>query len=106
MHDGQSEGRNHGGTLERELGLSHRDSLLSTASMATVEPPLYAIHSIAHPKWTATQEKGLNRDYPFTDLHLETPEQYVQRTYLQFLWLPEVRVSYELLVSWRVEKEF
>ena len=60
--------------------------------MASVAPLLYAIHSTPHLKWTATQEKGLNCDYPFTDLHLETPEQYVQRTYLQFLWLPEVRV--------------
>lgn len=40
-------------------------------------------------KWTAAQEKAINRDYPF-DLHLETPGQYVIRTYLQFLWLPEV----------------
>jgi len=41
-------------------------------------------------KWTATQEKTINRDYPFTDLHLEPADQYVVRTYLQFLWLPEV----------------
>ena len=40
----------------------------------------------------ATQEKTLSREYPFVNLHAETPEQYVQRTYLQFLWLPEVWV--------------
>ena len=71
--------------------------------MGSVTPPLYAIRSTPHPKWTVAQEKGLNRDYPFANLHLETPEQYVQRTYLQFLWLPEVRIS---LVSTRRADKF
>lgn len=44
-------------------------------------------------RWTTTQEKTIARDYPFTDIHLETPDQFVVRTYLQFLWLPEVRAS-------------
>jgi len=44
-------------------------------------------------RWTTTQEKTIARDYPFTDLELETPDQFVVRTYLQFLWLPEVRPS-------------
>lgn len=39
--------------------------------------------------WTQTQEKSL-ADYPF-ERDEETDEQYVARTYLQFLWLPEVR---------------
>ncbi|KAI6042727.1 hypothetical protein EDC04DRAFT_2866669 [Pisolithus marmoratus] len=44
------------------------------------------------------QEKSINRDYPFTDLHLESPEQYVVRTYLQCLWLPESIMPLTLLV--------
>ncbi|KAL0070096.1 hypothetical protein AAF712_002583 [Marasmius tenuissimus] len=43
--------------------------------------------------WTTTQEKSVLRDYPFTDLAQETPDQYVARTYLQFLWLPESIMS-------------
>ncbi|KAK1232095.1 hypothetical protein PQX77_004753 [Marasmius sp. AFHP31] len=43
--------------------------------------------------WTTNQEKSVLRDYPFTDLAQETPDQYVARTYLQFLWLPESLMS-------------
>ncbi|KAJ8087009.1 hypothetical protein PM082_005834 [Marasmius tenuissimus] len=43
--------------------------------------------------WTTTQEKSVLRDYPLTDLAQETPDQYVARTYLQFLWLPESIMS-------------
>jgi hypothetical protein len=60
--------------------------------MASIAQPYYTLHAASQLKWTATQEKTLFREYPFADLHAETPEQYVQRTYLQFLWLPEVRV--------------
>ncbi|KAF8556631.1 hypothetical protein OG21DRAFT_1482977 [Imleria badia] len=49
-------------------------------------------------RWTATQEKTIARDYPFTDIHLETPDQFVVRTYLQFLWLPESTMPISLLV--------
>ncbi|KAG9307971.1 hypothetical protein JVU11DRAFT_12777 [Chiua virens] len=49
-------------------------------------------------KWTTTQEKTIARDYPFTDIHLETPDQFVVRTYLQFLWLPESIMPINLLV--------
>ncbi|KAF9222161.1 hypothetical protein BS17DRAFT_756313 [Gyrodon lividus] len=49
-------------------------------------------------KWTATQEKTINREYPFTDIHLESPDQFVVRTYLQFLWLPESIMPIHLLV--------
>jgi hypothetical protein len=31
--------------------------------------------------------------YPFLDLHTEAPDQYIVRTYLQFLWLPVMRSS-------------
>ncbi|KAI6030901.1 hypothetical protein F5J12DRAFT_803771 [Pisolithus orientalis] len=64
--------------------------------MAFVQP-LVLVNS-ANAKWTTTQEKSINRDYPFTDLHLESPEQYVVRTYLQFLWLPESIMPLILLV--------
>ncbi|KAG6380196.1 hypothetical protein JVT61DRAFT_8287 [Boletus reticuloceps] len=49
-------------------------------------------------RWTATQEKTIARDYPFTDIHLETPDQFVVRMYLQFLWLPESIMPINLLV--------
>ena len=39
--------------------------------------------------WTAAQERSLATDYPF-ELEHESDSQYVVRTYLQFLWLPEV----------------
>jgi len=42
-------------------------------------------------KWTPVQEKSIFRDYPFPDLSNESAEQFVVRSYLQFLWLPEVR---------------
>ncbi|KAH9933696.1 hypothetical protein B0H21DRAFT_759915 [Amylocystis lapponica] len=67
------------------LSLSHYcDSV-----MATVSPLPYTLSSTCSVKWTATQEKSLSTEYPFVDLTTETPEDYVSRTYLQFLWLPE-----------------
>ena len=41
--------------------------------------------------WSTTQEKGISTAYPF-DLRAAGPEDYVARTYLQFLWLPNVCV--------------
>ncbi|KAI6129774.1 hypothetical protein EDD16DRAFT_1854115 [Pisolithus croceorrhizus] len=64
--------------------------------MALVQP--FALVNSTNVKWTSTQEKSINRDYPFTNLHLESPEQYVVRTYLQFLWLPESIMPLTLLV--------
>src|SRR5262245_40738160 len=49
--------------------------------------------------WMTTQEKALNRDYPFQDLHDESEIHFVARTYLQFLWLPQVSTGW-LLESW------
>ncbi|KAF9059478.1 hypothetical protein BDP27DRAFT_1498325, partial [Rhodocollybia butyracea] len=40
-------------------------------------------------KWLSSQETNLNQSFPFTDLNSETPDQFVVRTYPQFLWLPE-----------------
>ncbi|KAF8961960.1 hypothetical protein BDZ97DRAFT_1826798 [Flammula alnicola] len=39
--------------------------------------------------WTATQEKSISQEYPF-QIQSEPLDQYVARTYLQFLWLPEM----------------
>ncbi|KAI5980728.1 hypothetical protein EDD15DRAFT_2186733 [Pisolithus albus] len=64
--------------------------------MALVRP--FVLVNSANVKWTETQEKSINRDYPFTNLHLESTEQYVVRTYLQFLWLPESIMPLTLLV--------
>ena len=51
---------------------------------------MYTLKSLDLP-WTATQEKSIARDFPFIiDNSQETPELYVARTYLQFLWLPQV----------------
>ncbi|KAH7906518.1 hypothetical protein BJ138DRAFT_1117498 [Hygrophoropsis aurantiaca] len=60
--------------------------------------PLYTTPRV---KWTTTQEKTINREYPFTLLGegvQETPDQYVVRTYLQFLWLPESIMPLSLLI--------
>ena len=73
--------------------------LTNSFQMVSIAQPYYALHSTSQLKWTATQEKTLSREYPFVDLHAETPELYVQRTYLQFLWLPEVRVLQHNFVS-------
>lgn len=42
--------------------------------------------------WTSAQEASLSKEFPFPaeELSKETPEEYVARTYLQFLWLPTV----------------
>ncbi|KAI0946437.1 hypothetical protein AcW1_009900 [Taiwanofungus camphoratus] len=63
-----------------------------------VSPPLYAITADISAKWTTAQEKSIGKDYPFTDLATETPEDYVLRTYLQFLWLPESIMPLHYLV--------
>ncbi|KAJ3857246.1 hypothetical protein EV368DRAFT_30704 [Lentinula lateritia] len=50
-------------------------------------------------KWSISQEKDINQEYPFTDLDKETPNQFVVRNYLQFLWLPESLMPLDLLVT-------
>ncbi|KIJ19551.1 hypothetical protein PAXINDRAFT_108956 [Paxillus involutus ATCC 200175] len=64
--------------------------------MNSIQPLTLLTSSSA--KWTVTQEKAINREYPFTDIHLESPDQFVVRTYLQFLWLPESIMPLHLLV--------
>jgi hypothetical protein len=65
--------------------------------MAAVITPLHYSLVLAN---NAQKEfvKGLSRDYPFQDLHNEPEDQFVARTYLQFLWLPEVCLIFELVL--------
>lgn len=51
---------------------------------------MYRLSTSSALRWTAAQESGISREYPFQDIKDESPEQYIARTYLQFLWLPEV----------------
>lgn len=59
---------------------------------------MYQLPPTSQIKWTTTQEGVISREYPFQDLHNESADQYIVRTYLQFLWLPEVGL-YPLLVA-------
>ncbi|KZT03710.1 uncharacterized protein LAESUDRAFT_659197 [Laetiporus sulphureus 93-53] len=40
-------------------------------------------------KWTAAQGRSVSNDYPFADIQASTSAEFVQRRYLDFLWLPE-----------------
>lgn len=59
--------------------------------MVTIAQPSYSLPTNPSVKWLATQERNLNRELPYPDTAAETTEEYVFRTYLQFLWLPQVR---------------
>ncbi|KJA13217.1 hypothetical protein HYPSUDRAFT_209728 [Hypholoma sublateritium FD-334 SS-4] len=65
--------------------------------MATLESCFYHFDERRIANWTAAQEKSISQDYPFA-IRDETPEDYVARTYLQFLWLPESLMPLQLLV--------
>jgi hypothetical protein len=54
-----------------------------------VSPTVYILDETKS-NWSAEQEKGISTIYPF-DLQPSGPDDYVARTYLQFLWLPSVR---------------
>ena len=54
---------------------------------------LYTLDSRRRVNWSVVQEKSISTDYPF-ELHAEPLEHYVARTYLQFLWLPQVSFSF------------
>ncbi|KAJ7066807.1 hypothetical protein B0H15DRAFT_759582, partial [Mycena belliarum] len=47
--------------------------------------------------WTATQEKSILHEYPL-NVKDETPDEFIARTYFQFLWLPESIMPLRLLV--------
>ncbi|KIY44978.1 hypothetical protein FISHEDRAFT_77009 [Fistulina hepatica ATCC 64428] len=66
-------------------------------------PLCYSLSFQSSLRWTEPQERNLGTqldDYPFRDIDLvnETPQDYVLRTYLQFLWLPESIMPLQLLV--------
>ena len=57
--------------------------------MAVLAETPYRFDTRKIANWTANQEKSISTEYPFS-VQAEPLEQYVARTYLQFLWLPEV----------------
>ncbi|KAF8153284.1 hypothetical protein B0H34DRAFT_99246 [Crassisporium funariophilum] len=65
-------------------------------NMSRLSMSLYALDSTQKVNWSITQEKAISTEYPF-DLQAETVEQYVARTYLQFLWLPQSIMPLHLL---------
>ena len=70
------------------LAALHPPAVYSSSCLMVSELS-YTFEYISKVTWTAAQEKSLSTDFPF-DLDHESDEQYVVRTYLQFLWLPEV----------------
>ncbi|KAH9895650.1 DNA replication regulator SLD3-domain-containing protein [Cubamyces lactineus] len=66
--------------------------------MISIARPLYTIPTNCAVKWLATQERHLNKELPYTDSATETPEEYVSRTYLQFLWLPQSIMQLQFLI--------
>lgn len=62
--------------------------LVQIDCMAFLSPTVYVLDE-RKSNWSAEQEKGLLTNYPF-DLRPDDVDAYVARTYLQFLWLPNV----------------
>lgn len=54
-------------------------------ALAVLSPAAYVLDE----RWSSAQERNISTAYPF-EPHAEGPEDYVVRTYLQFLWLPQV----------------
>ncbi|CAK5267515.1 unnamed protein product [Mycena citricolor] len=48
-------------------------------------------------QWTASQDKSISREYPLNAAE-ESCDDYVARTYFQFLWLPESVMPLDLLI--------
>ncbi|PPQ69371.1 hypothetical protein CVT26_002526 [Gymnopilus dilepis] len=65
--------------------------------MAVLAETPYRFDARKIANWTANQEKSISTEYPFS-VQAEPLEQYVARTYLQFLWLPESIMPLHLLV--------
>lgn len=61
--------------------------------MASVFSFTFHISNKCPVPWTTTQERSLGREFPF-DLANEQAESYARRTYLQSLFLPEVRLPH------------
>ena len=82
--------------------------------MTIVNPLRYALSAGDNTAWSATQEKQILKDVPWNDIGQsdeqagqeddqvqqktrDAPldaENFIARTYLQYLWLPEVRISF------------
>ncbi|KAJ7114114.1 hypothetical protein C8R44DRAFT_231200 [Mycena epipterygia] len=62
-----------------------------------VKPLPYLIPEMPRVAWTATQEKSILHEYP---LHVkdESSDDFIARTYFQFLWLPDSIMPLRLLV--------
>ena len=60
--------------------------------MAALESLSYTLENEKKVNWSTAQENSLSSDFPF-ELNDETADEFAYRTYLQFLWLPEVRIS-------------
>ncbi|KAG5634332.1 hypothetical protein H0H81_002369 [Sphagnurus paluster] len=64
-----------------------------------VSPLHYQLSTRPKIPWNTAQERSIFTEFPFdTDLEQETDDQFVVRTYLQFLWLPESIMPLHLLV--------
>ena len=63
------------------------------ADVAILSPQIYTFDQRKVVNWSTNQEKQISTDYPFT-ITSEPLEQHVARTYLQFLWLPEVGLNF------------
>ncbi|KAI0354521.1 hypothetical protein OH77DRAFT_1481911 [Trametes cingulata] len=66
--------------------------------MIVVNRHLYELPTNPAVKWLATQERNINKELPYPDSATETPEEYVSRTYLQFLWLPQSIMPLQFLI--------
>ena len=75
-----------GGPFLRVLDLAR------SPQMATLTDFPHSLETSRRVTWSTVQEKSISNDFPF-DRNEETPEQFVFRTYLQFLWLPEVLLT-------------
>ncbi|CCL99511.1 uncharacterized protein FIBRA_01529 [Fibroporia radiculosa] len=77
----------------------NNDMSSACSSKSTADPHLTSLPLESPVKWTAAQERSINKDHPLNSLNSsETPKDYVMRTYLQFLWLPKSVAPLRLLV--------
>ncbi|KAJ7173477.1 hypothetical protein C8R46DRAFT_1082932 [Mycena filopes] len=61
-----------------------------------LKPLQYTIPDTPRLAWTSTQEKSVSHEYPL-NVKEESCEDFVARTYFQFLWLPESIMPLQLL---------
>jgi hypothetical protein len=62
-----------------------------------LKPLQYTIPDTTRVPWTATQEKSISHEFPL-NVKDESCDDFIARTYFQFLWLPEV--SWSLVTVW------